>query len=52
MKSLILFAMLSSAVCLSCTHKQQQAKPGTMPDKTIVNSISDAKKRKAKRPVG
>lgn len=33
MKTIILFALLSSAVCLSCTNKRQQIQPETTPDK-------------------
>lgn len=33
MKTIILFAILSSVVCLSCTNKRQQAQPEATPDK-------------------
>ena len=33
MKTIILFTMLSSAVCLSCTNKRQQSQPEATPDK-------------------
>ena len=46
MKAIILFAILSSAVCLGCTHRQQQSQPKETPDKELVNSISDAEKEK------
>ena len=36
MKTIILLAMLSSAVCLSCTNKQQQFLPKATPDKELV----------------
>ena len=36
MKTIILLTMLSSIVCLSCTHKRQQAQPETTPDKESV----------------
>ena len=35
MKTIILFAMLSSAVCLSCTNKRQQFQPEAIPDKEL-----------------
>lgn len=35
MKTIILFAMLSSAVCLSCTNKRQQFQPEATPDKEL-----------------
>lgn len=40
MKTIILFAILSSVVCLSCTNKRQQAQPEATPDKelTIIGS--------------
>lgn len=46
MKAIILFAILSSAVCLGCTHRQQQSQPKETPDKELVNSISNAEKEK------
>lgn len=33
MRTIILFAMLSGVVCLSCTHKRQQSQPEATPDK-------------------
>lgn len=36
MKTIILFAVLSSVVCLSCTHKRQPAQPEATPDKESV----------------
>ena len=36
MKTIILFAMMASVVCLSCTHKRQQTQPETAPDKELV----------------
>lgn len=36
MKTIILFAMLSSVVCLSCTNKWQQFQPEATPDKETV----------------
>lgn len=36
MRTIILFAILSSAVCLSCTHKQQQSQSEATPDKESV----------------
>ena len=35
MKTIILFAILSSVVCLSCTNKRQQAQPEATPDKEL-----------------
>lgn len=35
MRTIILFAILSSAVCLSCTHKRQQFQPEVTPDKEL-----------------
>lgn len=35
MKTIILLAMLSSAVCLSCTNKQRQFQPEATPDKEL-----------------
>ena len=35
MKTIILFAMLSSVVCLSCTNKRQQSQPEATPDKEL-----------------
>lgn len=35
MKNIVLFALLSSIVCLSCIHKQQQAQPKTTSDKGL-----------------
>ena len=35
MRTIILFAILSSAVCLSCTHKRQQFQPEATPDKEL-----------------
>ena len=46
MKTIILFAMLASAVCMSCTHKQQQSQPKTTSDKVLTSSISDAEEEK------
>ena len=46
MKTIILFAMLSGAVCLSCTHKRHQPQPKKTPGKELANSISDAEKEK------
>ena len=36
MKTIILFAMMASVVCLSCTHKRQQTQPEATPDKELV----------------
>ena len=36
MRTIILFAILSSAVCLSCTDKRQQFQPEVTPDKESV----------------
>ena len=44
MKTIILFAMLSGAVCLSCTHKRHQPQPKATPDKE--SAISNAEKEK------
>ena len=44
MKTIILFAMLSGAVCLSCTHKRHQSQPKATPDKE--SAISNAEKEK------
>lgn len=35
MKMIILFVLLSSAVCSSCTHKRQQFQPEATPDKEL-----------------
>ena len=35
MRTIILFAMLSSVVCLSCTNKRQQFQPEATPDKEL-----------------
>ncbi len=35
MKIIILFAMLSAVVCLSCTNKQKQFQPEATPDKEV-----------------
>ena len=35
MRTIILVAMLSSAVCLSCTNKRQQFQPEATPDKEL-----------------
>lgn len=35
MRTIILFAMLSGAVCLSCTNKRQQFQPEATPDKEL-----------------
>ena len=42
MKTIILFAMMASVVCLSCTHKRQQTQPKATPDKEL--AIMDALK--------
>ena len=44
MKTIILFAMLSGAVCLSCTHKRHQSQPEATPDKE--SAVSNAEKEK------
>lgn len=36
MKTIILFAILSGVVCLSCTNKRQQSQPEATPDKESV----------------
>lgn len=46
MKTIILFALLSAILCMSCTHKRQQSQPKTTPDKAIVSSISDVEEEK------
>ena len=46
MKTIILFAMLASAVCMSCTHKRQQTQPEAAPDKVFADSLSDAEEEK------
>lgn len=35
MKTIILFAMLASLVCMSCTHKRQRAQQEATPDKEL-----------------
>ena len=35
MKTIILFAILLGAVCLSCTNKRQQFQPEATPDKEL-----------------
>ena len=35
MKTIILFAILSSTICLSCTNKRQQTQPEATPDKEL-----------------
>ena len=46
MKTIILFAMMASVVCLSCTHKRQQTQPEAAPDKVFADSLSDAEEEK------
>ena len=46
MKTIILFVILSSVVCLSCTNKRQQSNPRTTPDNVLVDSISDAEEER------
>lgn len=46
MKTIILFIILASVVCLSCTNKRQQFQPEVTTDKVLAESISDTEEEK------